>query len=87
MDNLIDIPGIIKYMEKIIRILCFYMEASQSCQENIMNMFVKMLNKYQKEFRVFYPYVLNFSKRIGIPCLDYFKEFRFGLEKNEIMSL
>ena len=87
MDNLIDIPGIIKYMEKIIRILCFYMEASQSCQENIMNMFVKMLNKYQKEFIVFYPYILNFSKRIGMPCLDYFKEFRFGLEKIEIISL
>ena len=87
MDKLINIPGIIKYMEKIIRILCLYMEGNQSCHKNIMNMFIKMLDKYQEEFIVFYPYILNFAKKIDIPCLNYFKEFRFGLEKEEIMAL
>ena len=87
MDNLINIPGIVKYMEKIVRILCLYMEASQSSQETIINMFIKMLDKYQKEFIVYYPFVLNFLKKIGISGLNYFNEFRFGLEKREIMSL
>ena len=87
MDNLLNLPGIIKYMEQIIRILCIYMEANHSCQDIIMKMFIKILDNFQNEFIVFYPHVLNFSKRIGIPCLNYFKEFRFGLEKREIMSL
>ena len=34
MDKLINIPGIIKYMEKIIHILCLYMEGNQYCQKN-----------------------------------------------------
>ena len=87
MDNLLDLPGIIKYMEKIIRILCTYMEGNSSCRDIIMDMLIKMLDNFQNEFIIFYPHVLNFSKRIGIPCLNYFKEFRFGLEKKEIMSL
>ena len=87
LNNLLDLPGIIKYMEQIIRILCFYMKENQSYQSNIMNMFIKMLDNYQNEFIIFYPNVLNFTKKIDIPCLNYFKEFRFGLEKNEIMSL
>ena len=87
MNNLLNMPGILKYLEKIIKFLCFYMEASQSSQNIIMNMFVKILDNFQREFMIFYPYILNFSKKIGIPNLNYFKEFRFGLEKNEIMSL
>ena len=87
LNNLLNLPGIIKYLEKIIQILCFYMEANQSSQNIIMNMFIKMLDNFQKEFIIFYPYVLDFSKKIGIQILNYFKEFRFGLEKNEIMSL
>ena len=87
MENLLDLPGIIKYMEKIIRILCTYMEGNSSCRDIIMDMLIKMLDNFQNEFIVFYPHVLNFSKRIGIPCLNFFKEFRFGLEKKEIMSL
>ena len=87
LNNLLDLPGIIKYMDQIIRILCFYMKENQSYQSNIMNMFIKMLDNFQNEFIIFYPNVLNFTKQMEIPFLNYFKEFRFGLEKNEIMSL
>ena len=87
MNNLLNLPSIIKYMEQIIRILCFYLEADPSCQKVIMNLFLKMLDNYQNEFIVFYPYILNFSKKVGMPCLNYFKEFRYGLEKKEIMSI
>ena len=87
LNNLLDLPGIIKYMETIIHNLCCIMESDQSSQNTIMNMFIKMLDNFQDEFMIFYPYILNFSKNIGIPCLNYFKEFRFGLEKVDIMSL
>ena len=87
INNLLNLPSIIKYMEQIIRILCLYMEANPSCQNVIMDLFVKMLNNYQNEFIVFYPYVLNFSKKNGVPCLNYFKEFRYGLEKKDIMFI
>ena len=87
LNNLLDLPGIIKYMEQIIRILCLYMKENQSYQKNIMNMFIKLLDNYLNEFIIFYPNVLNFTKKMNIPCLNYFKEFRFGLDKNEIMSL
>ena len=88
LNNLLDLPGIIKYLEQIIRILCFYMEENQPCQNNIMKIFIKMLDNYQNEFIFFYPYILNYTKNVvGIPCLDHFKEFRFGLEKIDIISL
>ena len=87
INNLLNLPSIIKYMEQIIRILCLYMEANSSCQNVIMDLFVKMLNNYQNEFIVFYPYVLNFAKNNGVQCLNYFKEFRYGLEKTDIMYI
>jgi hypothetical protein len=87
LNNLLHLPGVIKYMEKIIHTLCYYMEAVQSSQNDIMNIFIKMLDNFQDEFIVFFPYVLNFSKNIGISSLNYFKEFRYGLEKVDIMSL
>jgi hypothetical protein len=87
LKNLLHLPGVIKYMEKIIHSLCYYMEAEQSSQNDIMNIFIKMLDNFQDEFIVFFPYVLNFSKNIGISSFNYFKEFRYGLEKVDIMSL
>lgn len=52
-----------------------------------MDLFVKILNNYQNEFFVFYPYVLNFSKKNGVPFLNYFKEFRYGFKKKDIMFI
>ena len=64
------------------------MEDNPSCQNNIIKIFIKMLDNYQNEFIVFYPYILNYTKNtLQIPCQNHFKEFRFGLEKNEIISL
>ena len=46
-----------------------------------MNIFIKMLDNFQDEFIVFFPYVLNFSKNIGISSLNYFKETGFEIVK------
>ena len=89
INNLIKLPGIIKYFEKLIQTLCFYMEASESDSDKktIMEIFIKMLDTYQKAFLVYCPLVLTFSKDLGIPSLDYFFRFRNGIEKRDIIAL
>ena len=89
INNIIELPGIIKYFEKLIQVLCFYMGASESDSDKkiIMEIFIKMLDTYQNAFLVYFPYVLNFAKELEIPCLDYFLRLRFGLEKRDILAL
>ena len=89
INNLIKLPGIIKYFEKLIQVLCFYMGASESDSDKkvIMEIFIEMLDTYQNAFLVYFPYVLKISKELEMPCQDYFLRFRYGLEKRNIISL
>ena len=89
INNLIKLPGIIKYFEKLIQVLCFYMgvSGSDSDKKTIMEIFIKMLDTYQNAFLAYYPYVFNLSKELGIPIMDYFLRFRNGLEKRDIIAL
>ena len=89
INNLIELPGIIKYFEKLIQVLCFYMgvSGSDSDKKTIMEIFIKMLDTYQNDFLAYYPYVFNLSKELGIPIMDYFLRFRNGLEKRDIIAL
>ena len=84
---LLDFPGIINYMERIINTLCSFMEAEPSLQQNIIKIFLKMLYNFKEEFLFFFPYIINFLKKISIPSLTIFNEFRSGLEKKVIISL
>ena len=89
ISNLIKLPGIIKYFEKLVQVLCFYMGASESDADKrmIMDIFVQMLNNYQNEFLVYYPYVYHISKELGIQSFEYFHKFKYGLEKRNIIAL
>ena len=89
INNLIKLPGIIKYFEKLIQVLCFYMGLSDSDvdKKTIIEIFIKMLDTYQNAFLVYYPYVIKIIKELGIPYLDYFHRLKYGLEKRDILSL
>ena len=89
INNLIKLPGIIKYFERLTQVLCFYMGTSESDSDKkiIMEIFLKMLDTYQNAFLPYFPYVLNFAKELNIPTLDYFTRLRNGLEKRDIISL
>ena len=52
INNLIKLPGIIKYFEKLIQVLCFYMGLSDSDvdKKTIIEIFIKMLDTYQNAF-------------------------------------
>ena len=84
---LLDLPGIINYMERIIYTLCAFMEAEPSLQKDIIKIFLKMLYNFKEDFLFFFPYIINFLKKISISCLTFFQEFRSGLEKQIIISL
>ena len=84
---LLDFPGIINYMERLINNLCNFMESAPSFKNIIMEIFLKMLHNYKNEFLFFLPYIINFFKKISIPCLSFLKDFRSGLENQVIFSL
>jgi len=60
---------------------------SDTDKKIIMEIFIKMLDTYQKAFVVYCPSVLNLAKELEIPCLDYLSRFRYGLEKRDIIAL
>ena len=84
---LLDLPGIINYMERIIYTLCTFLETEPSTQKNIMIIFCKMLSNFKEEFLFFFPSIIKKIKKISIPCSAFFHEFRSGLEKQTIISL
>ena len=84
---LLDFPGIINYMERLINNLCNFMESAPSFKNIIMEIFLKMLHNYKNEFLFFLPYIINFFKKISIPCLSFLEDFRSGLENQVIISL
>ena len=89
INNIIKLPGIIKYFEKLIQVLCFYMgiSDSDSDKKTIIEIFIKILDMYQNAFLVYYPYVIKIIKDMDIPYLDYFQRLKYGLEKRDIISL
>ena len=84
---LLDLPGIINYMERIINTLCTFLETEPSMQKNIMKIFCKMLYNFKEEFLFFFPSIIKKIKKIPIPCSSFLHEFRPGLEKQTIISL
>ena len=85
--SLLDLPGITNYMERIINTLCCYLKAEPSFQNYIIQIFIKMLNNFQDEFIFFFPFVIKFFKKIQIPLLCFFQNFKLGLEKNDIILM
>ena len=84
---LLDKPGILNYLERIIQTLCCYMEAEPSSEEEIVKIFIKILNNFKDEFLFFFPSTVKFFKKISVPSFYYFDEFRLGLKKNKILEL
>ena len=84
---LLDLPGIINYMERIIFTLCTFLETEPSTQKNIMIIFCKILSNFKEEFLFFFPSIIKKIKKISIPYSAFFHEFRSGLEKQTIISL
>ena len=56
---LLDKPGILNYMEKIIHTLCYYMEVEPNSSNFIFKIFIKMLNNFKKEFLFFFFFFLK----------------------------
>ena len=84
---LLDKPGILNYLERIIHTLCSYMEAEPNSMNDIVKIFIRILNNFQDEFLFFFPFVIKFFKKISVPNNFYFDEFRIGLKKNKILEL
>ena len=84
---LLDKPGILNYMEKIIHTLCYYMEVEPNSSNFIFKIFIKMLNNFKKEFLFFFPYIIKICKKIPISLIPYLNEFKKGLENNKIIDL
>ena len=89
INNIIKLPGIIKYFKKLIQVLCFYMgiSDSESDKKTIIEILIKILDTYQNAFLAYYPFVIKLIKDMGISYFDYFQRFKYGLEKREIISL
>ena len=84
---LLDKPGIFNYLERIIYTLCCYMETEPSSMEEIIKIFIKILNNFKDEFIFFFPVIIKFFKKISVPNFYYFDEFRLGLKKDKIIEL
>ena len=89
INNIIKLPGIIKYFEKLIQVLCFYMgiSDSDSDKKTIIEILIKIMDTYHNAFLAYYPFVIKLIKDMDIPYLEYFQRFKYGLEKREIISL
>ena len=83
---LIEKPGSLYYLERVLHTLCSYMEAEPSSAEDIIKIFNQILYNFKDEFLFFFPSIVKFLKKISIPYSYYFNQFIIGLNRNQLLE-
>ena len=84
---LLEKPGNLYYLERILHTLCSYMEADPSSTEDIIKIFNQILYNFKDEFLFFLPKIVKFLKKISIPYSYFLNQFIDGLNRDKILEL